>query len=626
MASWQARLAAYMVRRRVKPALGDMSDIGKVRSVFATRLPSPSGVRYRPATLGGVPGEWVEADAPGTAACTLLYLHGGGFVGCSPQTHRPLTAALALQGMRLFVPDYRLAPEHPFPAALDDVRAAWDALRADVAAGGAGRLAVAGDSAGGNLALALMLSLRDAGQPLPDVAALFSPSTDLTGASPSLLANAARDAMFDGAALGRLADAYLAGGDPAQALASPLLADLAGLPPLLVHVGENEVLRDDGLRLADKARAAGVQIELAVFDVVPHVWQLFWRLPEAKRSVREAARFLRSAGGPDNVPVEDVIIVGAGLSGIGAACHLQTRCPGKRLLILEGRESMGGTWDLFRYPGVRSDSDMYTLGYAFRPWTQGKAIADGPAILDYIRDTARAYGVDRKIRYGQQVKGARWSTADACWTLDVAQPDGRVIQMRCNFLFMCAGYYRYAEGYRPAFPGEERYAGRIVHPQHWTPDIDYRGQARGRHRQRRDRDDAGAQHRGAGRACDHAAALADLCGGPPRQRRARQPAAQAPACNAGIPHHPLEERVPRDVFLSAEPTPAGTGQAADDRRRQACARAGLRCRHPFHAVVQAVGPARMPGARRRPVRRLEKRPRQRRHRPYRPASPKAACC
>ncbi|SMP74685.1 Predicted flavoprotein CzcO associated with the cation diffusion facilitator CzcD [Noviherbaspirillum suwonense] len=475
MASWQARLAAYMVRRRVKPALGDMSDIGKVRSVFATRLPSPSGVRYRPATLGGVPGEWVEADAPGTAACTLLYLHGGGFVGCSPQTHRPLTAALALQGMRLFVPDYRLAPEHPFPAALDDVRAAWDALRADVAADGAGRLAVAGDSAGGNLALALMLSLRDAGQPLPDAAALFSPSTDLTGASPSLLANAARDAMFDGAALGRLADAYLAGGDPAQALASPLLADLAGLPPLLVHVGENEVLRDDGLRLADKARAAGVQIELAVFDVVPHVWQLFWRLPEAKRSVREAARFLCSAGGPDNVPVEDVIIVGAGLSGIGAACHLQTRCPGKRVLILEGRESMGGTWDLFRYPGVRSDSDMYTLGYAFRPWTQGKAIADGPAILDYIRDTARAYGVDRKIRYGQQVKGARWSTADACWTLDVAQPDGRVIQMRCNFLFMCAGYYRYAEGYRPEFPGEERYAGRIVHPQHWTPDIDTAG-------------------------------------------------------------------------------------------------------------------------------------------------------
>jgi cation diffusion facilitator CzcD-associated flavoprotein CzcO len=188
-----------------------------------------------------------------------------------------------------------------------------------------------------------------------------------------------------------------------------------------------------------------------------------------------AARFLRSAGAANELHDIDVIIVGAGLSGIGAACHLQTHCPGKRILILEGRERLGGTWDLFRYPGVRSDSDMYTLGYAFRPWTQGKAIADGPAILDYIRDTARAYGVDRKIRYGQQVKRAHWSTADARWTLEVEQADGGTVQMRCNFLFMCAGYYQYKAGYKPEFPGEEDYAGRIVHPQHWTPDIDTTG-------------------------------------------------------------------------------------------------------------------------------------------------------
>jgi cation diffusion facilitator CzcD-associated flavoprotein CzcO/acetyl esterase/lipase len=476
MASWQARVAGFIVRRRVKPALGDMRDLHRVRSVFSKRLPAPSGVRYRAAVVGGVAGEWVEADAPGTASCTMLYLHGGGFVGCSPQTHRPLTAALALHGMRVFVPDYRLAPEHPFPAALDDVRAAWDGLRTAWAeAGGAGRLVVAGDSAGGNLALALMISLRDAGQPLPAAAALFSPSTDLTGASPSLAANARRDAMFDGAALGRLAEAYLAGADPAQPLASPLLADLSGLPPLLLHVGEGEALRDDALRLADKARVAGVQVELKVFHAVPHVWQLIWRLPEARHSVREASRFLRTAGAADGVQYEDVIIVGAGLSGIGAACHLQTHCAGKRILILEGRERMGGTWDLFRYPGVRSDSDMYTLGYAFRPWTQGKAIADGPAILDYIRDTARAYGVDRRIRYGQQVKSAHWSTADACWTLEVEQANGATVQMRCNFLFMCAGYYSYAEGYKPEFLGEDSYAGRIVHPQQWTPDVDTTG-------------------------------------------------------------------------------------------------------------------------------------------------------
>ena len=474
------------MRRRIKPALGDMSDIGRVRSVFSKALPAPSGVSYRPAVVGGVPGEWVEADAPDATSCTMLYLHGGGFVGCSPQTHRPLTAALALHGMRLFVPDYRLAPEHPFPAALDDVRAAWEALAAEcAAAGGSSRLVLAGDSAGGNLALGLMISLRDAAQPLPAAAALFSPSTDLTGASPSLVANAGRDAMFDGAALGRLAEAYLAGADPAQPYASPLLADLTGLPPLLLHVGESEALRDDALRLADKARAAGVQVELEVFDAVPHVWQLIWRLPEARRSVRNAARFLRNASAADgarssdaqscDAQFEDVIIVGAGLSGIGAACHLQTHCRGKRVLILEGRERMGGTWDLFRYPGVRSDSDMYTLGYAFRPWTQGKAIADGPAILDYIRDTARAYGVDRRIRYGQKVKCAHWSTADASWTLEVEQADGKTVRMRCNFLFMCAGYYSYAGGYKPEFPGEDSYAGRIVHPQHWTPDIDTAG-------------------------------------------------------------------------------------------------------------------------------------------------------
>jgi cation diffusion facilitator CzcD-associated flavoprotein CzcO len=173
--------------------------------------------------------------------------------------------------------------------------------------------------------------------------------------------------------------------------------------------------------------------------------------------------------------VFDVLITGAGLSGIGMACHLAMDHPGLRVGLIERRAAMGGTWDLFRYPGVRSDSDMYTLGYAFRPWTQGKAIADGPAILDYIRDTARAYGVDRKIRYGQQVKSAHWSTADACWTLEVEQASGGSVHMRCNFLFTCAGYYQYAQGYKPEFPGEECYAGRIVHPQHWTPDVDTAG-------------------------------------------------------------------------------------------------------------------------------------------------------
>ncbi len=172
----------------------------------------------------------------------------------------------------------------------------------------------------------------------------------------------------------------------------------------------------------------------------------------------------------------DVLIVGAGLSGVGAAYHLQTRCPRKRYAILEGRETLGGTWDLFRYPGIRSDSDMYTLGYSFRPWTNAKAIADGPSILAYVRETAEAYGIDRKIRYGHRVVGAHWSSKDARWTVDVSRgPSGETIQITCSFLFVCAGYYDYDDGYTPDFAGRERFGGRIVHPQHWPSDLDYEG-------------------------------------------------------------------------------------------------------------------------------------------------------
>ena len=176
----------------------------------------------------------------------------------------------------------------------------------------------------------------------------------------------------------------------------------------------------------------------------------------------------------------DVLIVGAGLSGIGAAVHLQKRCPGRSVAILEGRERMGGTWDLFRYPGIRSDSDMYTLGYAFRPWEEAKAIADGPSILKYVQDTAREHGIDALIRYGHRVKRAAWSTADARWTVDIEcdAPGGskQTLQLSCNFLFMCAGYYRYDQGHTPAFEGIGRFKGRVVHPQQWSDDIDHAGQ------------------------------------------------------------------------------------------------------------------------------------------------------
>ena len=172
----------------------------------------------------------------------------------------------------------------------------------------------------------------------------------------------------------------------------------------------------------------------------------------------------------------DVLVVGAGISGIGAAYHLQKLCPDRSFAVVEARQDLGGTWDLFRYPGVRSDSDMYTLGYAFRPWQDAKAIADGPAILKYVQDTARAHAIDRKIRYGHRVARAAWSTPDARWVIDIEHGESNEpLQLSCNFLFMCSGYYRYDAGYAPEFAGIENFKGRVVHPQHWSDDIDYAG-------------------------------------------------------------------------------------------------------------------------------------------------------
>jgi monooxygenase len=175
----------------------------------------------------------------------------------------------------------------------------------------------------------------------------------------------------------------------------------------------------------------------------------------------------------------DVLIIGAGLSGIGAAFHLQQKCPGKSYAILEGRSTTGGTWDLFKYPGIRSDSDMFTLGYSFKPWTEPKAIADGPRILNYVRETAAENGIDRKIRFNHRVRRASWSTPDARWTVEAERATGEgaieTVHLTCNFLFMCSGYYRYEAGYTPEFAGTADFQGRIVHPQQWPEDLDYAG-------------------------------------------------------------------------------------------------------------------------------------------------------
>ena len=170
----------------------------------------------------------------------------------------------------------------------------------------------------------------------------------------------------------------------------------------------------------------------------------------------------------------DVLIVGAGLSGIGAARHLQSALPARTYVIWEAREAIGGTWDLFRYPGVRSDSDMHTLGYRFRPWTSAAAIADGPAILRYVRDTAAEAGVDGRVRFGHRVVSAAWSSERARWTVTGTR-DGQPVSLTCRFLYLCTGYYRYDGGYEPSFPGRQEFRGVIVHPQDWPAGLDYAG-------------------------------------------------------------------------------------------------------------------------------------------------------
>ena len=172
----------------------------------------------------------------------------------------------------------------------------------------------------------------------------------------------------------------------------------------------------------------------------------------------------------------DVVIVGAGLSGIGAACHLQTKSPDRSYVILEGRSDIGGTWDLFRYPGVRSDSDMHTLGYEFKPWTADKSIADGPSIMAYLRETVAENDIAGRIRFGHLVRRAEWSTAEQTWSV-TCDRDGETVSFTCGFLFVCAGYYSYRGGHTPEFVGRENFRGRIVHPQQWPDDLDWAGKS-----------------------------------------------------------------------------------------------------------------------------------------------------
>jgi len=288
MASWQAYLMAWTLRRKLKPRLAHAKVPYMRKLMTPPPVRIPEDITIKPGEVGGVGGEWVSRM--GRAETTLLYLHGGGYFACSAETHRSITIGFAEQGFRVFAPNYRLAPEHRFPAALEDATAVYKALSSP-------QIVIAGDSAGGGLALGLMVAARDRGIMLPAAAALFSPWTDLAATGESLVTNDRRCAMFFGGNIGKSAKFYLSGEDPLNPLASPLYAEFTNFPPLLIHVGKDETLRDDSVRLAERVRAAHVPVELKIFPVVPHAWQLlgYPRLPEARRSIGEAAGFLKAA-------------------------------------------------------------------------------------------------------------------------------------------------------------------------------------------------------------------------------------------------------------------------------------------------------------------------------------------
>lgn len=290
-ASWQAVAASTLLRHTLKRQLAAAHDVGQVRRLLGRSLVGePVQMEVEP---------WAHADGVGERLrclrtpprARLLYLHGGGFVACGPPSHRAVTVALARRGFEVLVPDYLLAPEHPFPQAVDQL----GAIHAQACEGlvSPHQLALCGDSAGGGLAVSLMLQLRRQGVALPAAAALLSPFADLTLTGASIDANARRCAMFTRPGLAWAVALYMGGRYPGQPLASPARADLGGLPPLLIHVGADETLLDDSLLLAQSARRAGVSLQIKVWPAVPHVWQLFGRfIPEARQSLHEVAGFL----------------------------------------------------------------------------------------------------------------------------------------------------------------------------------------------------------------------------------------------------------------------------------------------------------------------------------------------
>ncbi len=436
----------------------------------------PRGVAITPGTLAGLPGEWLRGRDASPRRGTLLYLHGGAYVVGAPATHRPITGALARgTGLAVFALDYRLAPEHPFPGALDDALAACRALRE------AGPLVLAGDSAGAGLALATALALRDAGEPLPDALYLIAPWVDLTLAQ--LPAPTPGEAMLSHAWVAAGAAHYLAGGDAAQPGASPLHADLRGLPPTLIQTGSDDLLHGEALRLHDALAAAGVAVRGEVISGRWHVFQLHaGALPSADQALARAAAFIgqavdRAAAAPPadtaepTAPAEHtVVILGAGMSGLCTAIQLK-KAGIHDFVILEQSPGLGGTWWDNRYPGAHVDvpAPLYSFSFAANPhWT--RRFASAPEIQAYMRRVAERYAILPHIRFDTRLADARFDESSGHWQL--ATTAGQRFQAR---FFVCStGPLSQARW--PDIPGLDDFHGTRLHSARWDHGAPLAGQ------------------------------------------------------------------------------------------------------------------------------------------------------
>lgn len=465
-----ATLLRATLRALLKPALSPRLSIARQRrwiEKLTVLSLLPKQVRVETAAVGGVSGEWVRAESAGTTRGTLLYLHGGAYCIGSARTHRVLTMHLARRsGLAVFAADYRLAPEHPFPAALDDALAVVRALNAQ----GLGPVVIAGDSAGGGLALLTALALRDAGDAAPAALALLSPWADLTlQTAPATPPRG--EAMLSRAWGEACAGHFLAGAD--ARVASPLAADLHGLPPTLIQCGTDELLHAESLRLHDAMQAAAVPVRCEVTQRRWHVFQLHaGAMPSADQAVARIADFIgRTLQQPAAAEVQqrEVVILGAGMSGL--CLGVQLKAAGQHdFVILEKSEGLGGTWWDNRYPGAHVDvpAPLYSFSFAPNPnWKRRFAAA--PEIQAYMNGCAERHGLQPHLHFGTTVAEAQFDEARGRWAIRTA--DGRRFDAR---FFVCSTG-PLSQPRWPAIAGLDSFRGDKLHSARWDASVPLQG-------------------------------------------------------------------------------------------------------------------------------------------------------